>query len=327
MNPQLANFMLARTPEHILHPKTMADTTFTLNTGAKIPAVGLGTWQSDPGQVKTAVAHALKSGYRHIDAAFVYGNESEVGEGLKEAFDSGIKREDVFVTSKLWNTYHRKPEECLDEGLKRLGLDYVDLYLVHWPVPMSPNGNHPLFPKHPDGSRDLDTEWSHVETWKNMEKLLKTGKVKAIGVSNYSVKFLEELLPHASVVPAANQIENHPYLPQQDIADYCREKGILIEAYSPLGSTGSPLFSEAGVQEVAKKHNVGPGTILISYQVNKGHVVLPKSVTPTRIEENLKTVKLDKSDLDALEGIHKKKGLTRFVYPPFGVNLGFPDKQ
>ncbi|EME87783.1 uncharacterized protein MYCFIDRAFT_85826 [Pseudocercospora fijiensis CIRAD86] len=305
----------------------MAQTTYTLNTGAKIPAVGLGTWQSPAGQVKAAVAHALKSGYRHIDAAFVYGNENEVGEGLKEAFDSGIKREDVFVTSKLWCTYHRTPEKCLDEGLKKLGLDYVDLYLIHWPVPMNPNGNDPMFPKHPDGSRDLDTEWSHVQTWKEMEKLLKTGKAKAIGVSNYSVPYLKELLEVADVVPAANQIENHPYLPQQEIADFCKEKGILIEAYSPLGSTGSPLFQEEGVQEVAKKHNVGPGTILISYQVNKGHVVLPKSVTPSRIEENLKVVKLDNSDLEALEGIHKKKGLTRYVYPAFGVKLGFQDKE
>ena len=244
----------------------MIEKTFTLNTGAKIPAVGLGTWQSDPGEVKAAVAHALKAGYRHVDAAFVYGNENEVGEGLKEAFDSGIKREDVFVTSKLWNTYHRKPEDCLDEGLKKLGLDYMDLYLIHWPVPMSPNGSHPLFPRHPDGSRDLDLEWSHIDTWKNMEKLLKTGKTKAIGVSNYSKKFLEDLLPHCTVVPAANQIENHPYLPQQEISEFCKEKGILVEAYSPLGSTGSPLFQEEGVQEVAKKHNVGPGTVLISWQ-------------------------------------------------------------
>lgn len=201
----------------------------------------------------------------------MYGNENEVGEGLKEAFDSGIKREDIFVTSKLWNTYHQKPEECLDEGLKRLGLDYIDLYLIHWPVPMNPNGNHPLFPKHPDGSRDLDTRWSHVDTWKNMEKLLDTGKVKAIGVSNYSVKFLEELLPQAKVVPAANQIENHPLLPQQDIADYCKSKGILIEAYSPLGSTGSPLFADEGVKEVAKKHGVGEGTVLINYQGELPH--------------------------------------------------------
>ncbi|KAK4506890.1 hypothetical protein PRZ48_000623 [Zasmidium cellare] len=305
----------------------MADTYFTLNTGAKIPAVGLGTWQSEPGQVKTAVAHALKSGYRHVDAALVYGNEKEVGEGLKEAFDSGIKREDVFVTTKLWNTYHSKVEEGIDESLKRLGLDYVDLYLIHWPVHMNPNGNHPLFPKHEDGSRDIDHKWNHVDTWKNLEKLLKTGKTKAIGVSNYSVKYLKELLAEATVVPAANQIENHPLLPQQDISDFCKEKGILIEAYSPLGSTGSPLFSEDVVKDVAKKHNVGLGTVLISYQINKGHVVLPKSVTPSRIEENLKTVKLDSSDLEALDSIHKKKGLTRYVYPPFGVDLGFPDKS
>lgn len=120
----------------------------------------------------------------------------------------GLQREDVFVTSKLWCTYHRKPEECLDEGLKRLGLDYLDLYLMHWPVPMNGNGSDPMFPLTPDGKRDLDFEWSHVDTWKNMEKLLKTGKVKAIGVSNYSVKFLQELLPKCEVVPAVNQIEN-----------------------------------------------------------------------------------------------------------------------
>jgi len=131
---------------------------------------------------------------------------------------------------------------------------------------MNPKGNHPLFPKHPDGTRDLDTEWSHVKAWKELEKLVKTGKTKAIGVSNYSVKYLEELLPHCEVVPAVNQIENHPYLPQQDIVDFCNEKKILIEAYSPLGSTGSPLFKEEGVQKVAKKHDVGPGTVLISYQ-------------------------------------------------------------
>jgi len=319
--------MLARTPEHILNPPTMAAKTFTLNTGAKIPAVGLGTWQSERGQVRAAVSHALKVGYRHIDAAFVYGNENEVGEGLKDAFNSGVKREDVFVTSKLWNTFHRKPEECLNETLKRLDLDYLDLYLIHWPVPMNGNGNDPLFPKLPDGSRDLDKEWSHVETWKGMEKIFRSGKVKAIGVSNYSVPFLKELLAKAEITPAANQIENHPYLPQQEIADFCKEKGIIVEAYSPLGSTGSPLFKEEGVQALADKHNVGPGTILISYQVNKGHVVLPKSVTASRIEENLKTVDLNASDLEELEAIHKKKGLTRFVDPPFGVNLGWPDKQ
>lgn len=203
--------MLDVTPESIKNPEVMTEQTFTLNTGAKIPALALGTWQSDPGKVKEAVAHALKAGYKHVDCAFVYGNENEVGDGLKEAFASGVRREDIFVTSKLWNTYHRDPEKCLDEGLTRLGLEYVDLYLIHWPVPMNPNGNHPLFPKHPDGSRDLDTDLPHWKTWEGMEKLLKTGKTKAIGVSNYSKSFLEELLPHCNVVPAVNQIENREF--------------------------------------------------------------------------------------------------------------------
>ncbi|KAK5112099.1 hypothetical protein LTR62_004441 [Meristemomyces frigidus] len=288
------------------YPPTVATQTFTLNTGAKIPAVGLGTWQSPPGEVAKAVEHALRTGYRHLDCAFVYGNESEVGLGIRRALETGIcKCEDIFVTSKLWCTYHRRAEECLDEGLKRLGLEYVDLYLMHWPVPMNPQGNHPLQLKLEDGSRDLDTEWSHVQTWKEMEGLVKSGKTKAIGVSNYSVKFLEELLPQCEVVPSVSQVENHPYLPQGELSEFCRGRGNLIEAYSPLGSTGSPLFEEEGVKEVARKHGVGEGTVLISYQVARGHVVLPKSVTPSRIEDNLKIVKLDSADVD----------------------LGFPDKQ
>jgi len=184
-----------------------------------------------------------------------------------------------------------------------------------------------MLPKLEDGSRDLDKSWTHTQTWKAMEKLLSTGKVKAIGVCNYSVPFLKELLKEATTVPAVNQIENHPYCPQQDMVDFCKEKGIHISAYSPLGSTGSPLFEEEGVQEVAKKHNVKPGTVLLSWHVALGHSALPKSVTPSRIEENLKVIKLDSSDMDAIGSIVKKKGIKRFVYPEFGVNLGFPDKQ
>ena len=130
---------------------------------------------------------------------------------------------------------------------------------------MNPNGNHPLFPKLADGSRDLDKEWSHVDTYKSMEKLLETGKAKAIGVCNYSVKFLEELLPNVDVIPAVNQVENHPYLPQEDLLDYMQSIGIVLTAYSPLGSTGSPLFEEPGVREVANKYNTSPGTVLLSY--------------------------------------------------------------
>lgn len=227
------------------------------------------------------MSHAIGAGYRHIDGACCYQNEHEVGQGIKDAIAAGkVKREDLFVTTKLWCTYHTRVEEALDDSLKKLGLDYLDLYLVHWPLAMNPNGmlhlpghkaesdhtgNHPLFPKLEDGSRDIDHAHSHVTTWKSMEKLLTTGKVKAIGVSNYSKPYLEELLPHATVIPAVNQIENHPSLPQQEIVDLCNEKGIHVTAYSPLGSTGSPLFEAAPIVEVAKKRNVTPATVLLSW--------------------------------------------------------------
>ena len=231
------------------------------------------------------------------------------------------------MTTKLWNTYHRNVEEGLETSLKSLRLDYVDLYLMHWPVSMNPNGNHPLFPKLDNGERDIDWDRSHIDTYKDLEKLLDTGKAKAIGVCNYSVKYLEQLLPATTVVPAVNQIETHPYLPSTDIVDFCKSKGILLTAYSPLGSTGSPLFMEEGIQKVAKKHGISEGTALISYAVARGTAVIPKSVTPARIEKNLETVELDKEDVDALDAISKAKGVTRFVYPPFGIDLGFPDKS
>jgi len=305
----------------------MTDTHFKLNTGAKIPALGLGTWQSPEGQVRAAVAHAIKVGYRHIDCAYVYGNEKEVGEGIKEGLAvAGIPRADLFITTKLWCTYHTRAEQALDMSLQSLGLDYVDLYLMHWPVAMNPDGNHEKFPKLPDGSRDLIRERSHVDTYKDMEKLIKTGKVKAIGVSNYSKKYLEELLPKVDTVPAVNQIENHPLLPQQDVVDFCKEKGTIVTAYSPLGSTGSPLFQDPHVIKLAEQKGVSPGTILLSYPIARGVVVIPKSVTPSRIEDNKKIVTLSEADLASLAEI-SKDGVTRYVYPEFGVDFGFPDKS
>ncbi|KAK5459766.1 H/ACA snoRNP pseudouridylase subunit [Exophiala xenobiotica] len=305
----------------------MTDTLLKLNTGASIPALGLGTWQSPEGQVRAAVAHAIKSGYRHIDCAYVYGNEKEVGEGIKEGLEAaGISRSELFITTKLWCTYHTRVEQNLDISLGLLGLDYVDLYLMHWPIAMNPNGNHEKFPKLPDGSRDLIRDRSHVDTYKDMQKLLDTGKVKAIGVCNYSKRYLEELVPNVDVVPAVNQIENHPLLPQQEIVDYCNEKGIHITAYSPLGSTGSPMMKDPHVVKLAEEKGTTPGCILLSYHIARGSSVLAKSVTPSRIEENKHIVKLSDADLASLAEI-SQKGVTRFVYPEFGVDFGFPDKS
>ncbi|USP81025.1 aldehyde reductase 1 [Curvularia clavata] len=329
MNPALSKFMLKSTPKSIIDPQPDMNTAIPLNTGATIPALGLGTWQSAPGEVKKAVIHAIESGYRHIDCAFCYQNEDEVGDALQDVISRGIvKREDLFITSKLWCTFHTRAEEGLQKSLDMLKTPYVDLYLMHWPVPMNPNGNHPLFPKHEDGSRDIDRSITHQDTWKNLEKLIQShpDKVKAIGVANYSVKYLEKLLAKATIVPAVNQIENHPLCPQQEIVDFCKEKGIHITAYSPLGSTGSPLFKDEIVNEVAKKHSVGPAVVLLSYHLARNSSVLAKSVTPSRIEENRKLISLDSEDMEKLEKIHKDKGVQRYVYPPFGVNVGFPDK-
>ncbi|KAL4871928.1 hypothetical protein BDV12DRAFT_13660 [Aspergillus spectabilis] len=313
---------------------SIADTRYTLNTGAEIPALGFGTWQGTPGQLREAVYHALKSGYRHIDTAQNYGNEEEVGEGIAKAISEGIvTRSEIFVTTKLWSTYHTRAELALNQSLERLGLDYVDLYLVHWPLAMNPNGNHDLFPKLPDGSRDLVREHSHVTTWKSLEELIEKNpdKVKAIGVSNYSKRYLEELLPQVKIVPAVNQIENHPALPQQEIVDFSKEKGILITAYSPLGSTGSPLFSAEAIVTVAERKGVSPAIVLLSWHLARGSSVLAKSVTPSRIEENRKLVKLDQEDVDLIakysNELAAKKAFQRYVYPPFGVDFGFPDKS
>ncbi|ATY63198.1 Aldo keto reductase [Cordyceps militaris] len=309
----------------------MAATSFQLNTGKAIPALGLGTWQSKPGEVKSAVSYALQNGYTLVDCAYCYGNEAEVGEGLAEAFAAGVRRDDVFVMTKAWASYNTRIEQCLDKSLRALGVDYVDMYLIHWPLLLNPNGNDDKFPTLPDGSRDIIRDWKHTEAWKQMEALLATGKVRGIGVSNYSKKYLEELLASCTVVPAVNQIENHPSLPQQEIVDLCRAQNIHVVAYSPLGSTGSPLFSAAPVVGIAEKRGVSAATVLLSYHVARGSTVLAKSVTPARISTNAVIVKLDDEDMAQLRAysdhLTAKGELKRYVYPPFGIDFGFPDKS
>lgn len=281
------------------------DVSFKLNTGAKIPAVGLGTWQSAPGDVYHATVAALKNGYRHIDTAAIYGNEEDVGRGIK---DSGVPREEIFVTTKLWNTEHKNVEQALDISLKKLGLDYVDLYLIHWPVSTDKTTNAP-FP-----------DYDFVDAYKELQKIYKnTDKVKAIGVSNFTLKKLEKLLTSegVDVIPAANQIEAHPLLTQPDLYNFLQEKGIILEAYSPLGSTGSPLFKYKAVQEIAEKNQVEPAQVLISWAVQRKTVVLPKSVTESRIISNLKTFVLSDEDFETLNKISLTEGEVRTCDPPF----------
>ncbi|KAI9569808.1 NADP-dependent oxidoreductase domain-containing protein [Boletus coccyginus] len=296
-----------------------------LNNGQFIPAVGLGTWQSKPTEVAHAVATALRAGYRHLDCAWAYGNEKEVGQGLKA---SGVPREEVYITSKLWCTYHTRVEECLDQTLANLETDYLDLYLIHWPVALNPNGNHPVFPTRPNGVRDVDESRDLRETWKDMEALVKKSKVRSIGASNFSQMMLEKILPTAKIIPAVDQLELHLYNPQLKLLDYLKSKTVIPQAYSPLGSTNSPLFTDEMASEIARKYGLGIADVLLGYLLSKGVVVLPKSVTPVRIEANFTGAltaynKLTADDVAKLDDVAANGKQKRLLMPPWGIDLGF----
>lgn len=275
----------------------------TLHNGVKIPLVGLGTWRSSPEDILPVIKTALENGYRHIDTAKAYGNETAIGKAIEQA---GVPREEVFVTTKLWCEDYKRVPEALDESLEKLGLDYVDLYLMHWPVAIDLNWE-PL------------TDWTYLDTYKEFQKLVDTKKVRAIGVSNFTKSQIETLLndPEVKVKPTVNQIEAHPLLTQPELTDYLKEKDIQVEAYSPLGSLGSPLFGNKDLERIASKYGVEPAQVLISWAVQRGTIVLPKSVTPSRIISNVKTVTLDKDDFEELNDFSKKYGITRTCSPPF----------
>ncbi|KAH0944586.1 hypothetical protein HN011_000139 [Eciton burchellii] len=262
--------------------------------GNEIPSFGLGTWKSKAGDVTQAVKDAIDIGYRHLDCAYIYGNEKEVGIAIEEKIADGtVKRDDLFVTSKLWNTYHKPDlvEPILKQTLANLGLDYVDLYLIHWPVGYKEGEN--LFPTTSEGTIAL-SDVDYVDTWKAMEDVLSKGLAKNIGISNFNSEQITRLLENAKIKPVTNQIECHPYLTQKKLSDFCKEKNILITAYSPLGSPDRPwakpddpkLLEDNKLIQLGQKYNKTPAQILIRYQLDRGHVVIPKSVTKSRIAQN-----------------------------------------
>lgn len=256
--------------------------TVKLNNGVEIPRLGLGVFRAPRGEVtRQAVLSALSAGYRHIDTARIYGNERDVGAAVRE---SGLPRKDIFVTTKLWNEdqgYDSTLRAC-ERSLESLGFEYVDLYLVHWPVP---------------GRR--------LESWRAMEKLLAEGKCRAIGVSNFLENHLDPLLAHAKVVPAVNQVEQHPFLHQPSLLRYCAGKGIVVEAYSPL--TKGLRLGDPCVVEIARKHGKSPAQVLIRWCLQHDLVVIPKSVRAERIRENANVFdfSLSPEDLRTLDGLNE----------------------
>lgn len=247
----------------------------TLNTGAAMPQLGYGVFQVPADQVVEPVLAALQAGYRSIDTAAVYGNEEGVGKAIAE---SGLKREELFVTTKLGNDSqgYDNTLKAFDESLAKLGLDYVDLYLIHWPVP----------------AKDR-----YVETWKAFQQLHSDGRAKAIGVSNFQIPHLRRLFEETDVVPAVNQIELHPNLPQAELRAFHAEHGIATEAWSPLGQ-GKGLLDDASLVSLAEKYGKSPAQIALRWQIQLGNIAIPKSVTPSRIKENIEVFDFELADDD-----------------------------
>jgi len=276
---------------------------FKFRNGDTVEAIGLGTWKSDPGKVGAAVESALKTGYRHIDCAAVYGNEAEVGNALAETFSTtDINRENVHITSKLWNTAHRKQDviPALKKSLNDLKLDYLDLYLMHWPVAFKPGLEG--FPQGEQDYLSLD-EVPIIETWEAMLEAKQQGLIRHAGVSNFSIEKLEDLKSKTDDFPEMNQVELHPYLQQQELVDYGKANDMLITAYSPLGSSDRPemmksddepaLLDNDVIGSIAEKHDATPAQVLIKWAVERDTIVIPKSTNEGRIAENLKSAEID----------------------------------
>jgi diketogulonate reductase-like aldo/keto reductase len=256
--------------------------TVKLNNNVRMPILGLGVYQTPPGRVtQNAVKFALTVGYRHVDTARIYGNEADVGEALRK---SGLPREELFVTTKLWNSdqgYDSTPRAC-EASLKRLGLDYLDLYLIHFPVPET-----------------------RKESWKAMETLLQKGKCRAIGVSNFTIPHLEDLLETHEVIPAVNQVEFHPFLYQKELLEYCQRKGIQVEAYSPLAR--GERIKHPRITALATKYSKTPAQLMLRWGLQHGLVVIPKSTGEERIRENRKVFDFEISaeDMKSLDSLNE----------------------
>lgn len=259
----------------------------TLNNGIPMPQLGLGVWQAqEGGEVELAVTTAIKAGYRLIDTAAIYGNEVGVGMAIKS---SGIPREDLFITTKLWNDRQGYDEafRAFDESLARLGTDYIDLYLIHWPMPRSDQ---------------------YIDTWKAFEKLYHDRRVRAIGVSNFKPPHLQRLLAAADVVPAVNQIELHPKFQQLETRKFCDENDIKVESYSPI-MRGGELLNDPILISLADKYRKTPAQIVLRWHIQSGLIVIPKSVTPARIQENIEVFDfaLDNEDMAAIADMNEDK--------------------
>ncbi|KAI9250139.1 NADP-dependent oxidoreductase domain-containing protein [Phascolomyces articulosus] len=291
---------------------TINNHTVKLNNGYDFPLVGYGTFggHAAPTQVYNGSKIALEVGYRHIDTAYLYRTEEAVGKAVRE---SNIPRNEIFITTKLWQTFH-EPQHvrpACERSLKLLGLDYIDLYMIHWPMSWEFHGYEfdDLKVCNEDGDIPV-TSVPIIDTWHAMEGLVKAGLVKSIGVSNFSISQIEDLIKQCEIKPAVHQLEIHPSLPQEEMLEFCNKHNIVLTAYSPLanpGYSGVPsMFSDPVVLRIAEKYGKTPAQVLLNWGVARGYAVIPKSVTAERIEANVEYFEMNKKDIEAILEIGKR---------------------
>ncbi len=307
-------------------------TTLRFENGDQMPILGLGTWKSEPNEVYEAVKEAVRMGYRHIDCSPIYANESEIGQALSACFEDGtVTRDQMWITSKLWNDSHATDDvqPALEKTLANLQLDHLDLYLIHWPVVFKKGVSFAQSPEDMIALEDLPVS----ETWEGLEAAVDSGGCRHIGVSNFSVAKLESLIGAARVKPEVNQIELHPYLQQLSMLDFCRQAGVLITAYSPLGSQDRPdeikaeaepiLLEDPTLAAIAERHGATPAQVLISWSMQRGIAVIPKSVNPARMKQNLAAteVSLSEEDVQEIAGLDRAR---RYLAGDFFAFEGSP---
>ncbi|XP_067656759.1 1,5-anhydro-D-fructose reductase-like isoform X1 [Haliotis asinina] len=302
----------------------------SFNNGRCMPSIGLGTWKSEKGKVTEAVKAAIESGYRHFDCAWCYNNEAEVGLGINAKINDGtVKREDLFIVTKLWCT-HREPgrvEMALRDSLDKLGLSYVDLYLMHTPFAFKESDE--ICPRDADGNV-LMSDIDYVETWKAMEPLLEKGLVRSIGVSNFNLEQMERLLKTdgLKVKPVTNQIEVSPYLTNDELISFCKDRGVTITAYAPLGSADNPAFqsvkdrplviNDPVLQELGRKYGKTAAQVALRWGIQRNTSVIPKSVTPSRIKENIQILdfELTEDDMKVISNLNRNFRACSFPFVP-----------
>lgn len=290
----------------------------TLSSGYKMPMIGLGVWRMEGKSIKDLILSSIKIGYRHFDCAADYRNEAEVGEALKEAFQTGlVKREELFITTKLWNSDHGHVLEACKDSMKKLQLEYLDLFLVHFPVATRHTGVGTTDSAlDEDGVLDIDTTISLETTWHAMEDLVSQGLVRSIGISNYDIFLTRDCLAYSKIKPAVNQIETHPYFQRDSLVKFCQKHGICVTAHTPLGGAAAnaewfgtvSCLDDPVIQELAQKYNKTAARLVLRWGIQRNTVVIPKSSMVERLQENFQVFDftISDEDMEKIKGIDRK---------------------